>query len=176
MGIFQFGRDPGPAGRSPNVAQDSSMAKTKLPAIPDLRFEYSYLKNVQPFVKIKRVGRRVQEHHEGEGEVVDDDSPREIIEIEWRRVLWVTLRDQVIHPLLQGTLWCVVVSNFLAYRFKFIAHRGFASVYLKPLSARLGFGSTKSIVQGPRKDGEGVSWLRQKLGFRRNARPPQLTT
>jgi len=91
---------------SPNVTMtlhavahesNSKMAKTKLPAIPDLRFEYSYLKNVQPFVKIKRVGRQ----REGE-------SPHEIIEIEWRQVLWVTLRDQVIHPLLQGTLWCVV--------------------------------------------------------------------
>jgi hypothetical protein len=100
------------------VAQDdgdSKRAKTKLPAIPDLRFEYSYLKNIQPFVKIKRVATRA---HAREGEVeVAEESPREIIEIEWGKVLWITLRDQVISPLLQGTLWWVQENFPRVYRF-----------------------------------------------------------
>ena len=29
----------------------------------------------------------------------------EVLEIEWSSVAWVTLRDQVISPLLQGALW-----------------------------------------------------------------------
>jgi hypothetical protein len=93
---------------------NSKRAKTKLPPIPDLRFEYSYLKNIQPYVKIRRVGRKVQEPHVAEGEVVvvDEEFPREIIEIEWRQILWVTLKDQLISPLLQGTLWWVIGTFF----------------------------------------------------------------
>jgi len=118
-----------------------------------LRFEYSYLKSIQPFVKITRVGRKI---HEAKGKVVDDASPGEIIEIDWGKVLWVTLKDQVFNPLMQGTIW------------------GFASLYLSPLSARLGFRGTTSIGQGSKKDGEGVSWLSnfwQRLGLRSNVQP-----
>lgn len=90
--------------------------KPKLPLIPDMRFEYHYLKNIQPFVRITRVERKVQDTHEVEGMmVVDEESSREIIEIDWRRVLWVTLRDQVISPLVQGTLWCVLGAVMLAH-------------------------------------------------------------
>jgi len=144
-------------------SKEANPHKTKLPTIPDLRFEYSYLKSIQPFVKITRVGRKVQGMHEAEGGLVadeDTDSSREIIEIEWGRVLWVTLKDQVLSPFMQGTVW------------------GFASLYLKPLSARLGFGGTRSIVQSPRKDGEGVSWLRrfwQRLRLQSNAQSSRST-
>jgi len=138
-------------------SEGTSSHKKKLPPIPDLRFEYSYLKSVQPFVKITR--SKVQEVQEAKGaEAVDDVSAREIIAIEWRRVLWVTLKDQVISPLLQGALW------------------GFGSSYLRLCSACFGFGGTKSIIHGRKRDGEGVSWLRQKLGFRNNAQPASRST
>ena len=115
------------------VAQDDSnikRAKTKLPPIPDLRFEYSYLKNIQPFVKIERVARKGQlEHHEGEGE---EESPCEIIEIQWGQVLWVTLRDQVVSPLLQGTLWWVqeIFSEFIGSNMLDTATAGDLQVYI----------------------------------------------
>ena len=31
--------------------------------------------------------------------------PREIIHIQWQKIAWVTVRDQVISPFLQGALW-----------------------------------------------------------------------
>lgn len=117
---------------------------TKLPVIPDLRFEYSYLKSIQQFIEVERLdgGRRSQKKQaerfdqsflEGydtlddapqsykankkdggyaEGhELVGSDSsgikssPHEVIKVQWKNVLWVTMRDQVISPLVQGALW-----------------------------------------------------------------------
>jgi len=44
-------------------------------------------------------------------------SPREIIHLQWQKIFWVTLRDQVISPFLQGALWCVRLVGFVAKRF-----------------------------------------------------------
>jgi hypothetical protein len=29
----------------------------------------------------------------------------EIIHVQWKKVIWITIRDQVISPLVQGALW-----------------------------------------------------------------------
>ncbi len=102
--------------------------RTKLPVIPDLRFEYSYLKRIQHFVEVegveeqggrtqtKRVERFDQSFldNERKGRYAEEQeliasgsnfSPREVVKVQWRRVLWVTMRDQVISPLVQGALW-----------------------------------------------------------------------
>ncbi|THH11440.1 hypothetical protein EW145_g670 [Phellinidium pouzarii] len=62
--------------------------------IPDLRFEQSYLKSIAPYVQTRRIS--------GAG---DDSNSVEVIGVEWRNVMWITVRDQLISPLLQGAIW-----------------------------------------------------------------------
>jgi len=97
----------------------------KLPAIPDLRFESSYLKKIQPFVRVERqTGRGKQTEgelfdkplsgdiHESRPEAANntisgscrDELPHEIIKVRWTMVIWVTIRDQVMSPFVQGIL------------------------------------------------------------------------
>lgn len=107
-------------------------SRSRLPVIPDLRFEYSYLRSVRPYIHIERstsasVPTDVHpvepafEDHEYERINIPGDqketegndktlSPTpifasEIIRVQWGKVIWITVRDQVISPLLQGALW-----------------------------------------------------------------------
>ncbi|KAF8893223.1 hypothetical protein CPB84DRAFT_1783472 [Gymnopilus junonius] len=139
----------------------------KLPVIPDLRFEYSYLRSVKPFVKVERVtttrdkkkggsegtedsyeqieGDREGEHEKGEGKIarVGTGGPSEVITVQWAKVAWVTIRDQVISPLLQGLVWAL------------------ASYYVRPFSKDLGTRMGSFVHEAlPRKEGSVVSWLR----------------
>jgi hypothetical protein len=110
----------------------------RMPPIPDLRFEYSYVRSIQPFIRITRTAVQQQQHESALSQSVsvagndndDDDasyekvnfgseqeeeelvavhaaSPAstEVIEVQWRKLLWITARDQVISPLIQGCLW-----------------------------------------------------------------------
>ncbi|KAF4618514.1 hypothetical protein D9613_010011 [Agrocybe pediades] len=153
-------------------------AVARLPVIPDLRFEYSYLRSIQPYVHVKRHGKRKsqptqvelmdrglmeegfetldatlgmpgKEKEEGfaEGEVTVVKStapgPSETITLQWRKIFWVTMRDQVISPLLQGALWAL------------------ASYYVRPFSAELGSRMGTFVHKKlPAKEGSAVSWLR----------------
>lgn len=106
-----------------------------LPVIPDLRFEHSYLKSIRPHIHTRdeiertnstRVPKTEEERDTFGGQEYDkvekekDDhelsqnrpvppavvpSYSEVVQIEWQKVFWVTARDQVISPLLQGALW-----------------------------------------------------------------------
>lgn len=119
----------------------------RLPVIPDLRFEYSYLRSIQPYVQVERLSAGEGEPRPTDVELVDQamlneagfvtldatlglpgketekgfaegevtlkpsvqtesvSSPSEIIHLQWKKIVWVTVRDQVISPLLQGALW-----------------------------------------------------------------------
>jgi hypothetical protein len=69
-----------------------------------------------------------------------------ITHIDWRNVLWITTRDQVIMPFLQGMVW------------------GVAGTYLTPLSKRL-FGKwSKSNLNLKDKQAAASEKLRQKMG------------
>jgi len=167
-------------------AQHGHPHRAKLPVIPDLRFEYSYLRSIRPYVDIKRIGSSpeaepttvervdkalMEEGYEtldaslgfhgkeaeegfGEGKVTVVKGPREVISVQWQKVLWVTMRDQVISPLLQGALWAL------------------ASYYLTPFSAQVGSRVGTFVREHvPTKEGLGVAWLRnwvQNLGIRAN--------
>lgn len=99
--------------------------RRRIAALPDLRFEQSYLRSVRPYVHVERVstfdsevsskdekGKTVAQpeddtlHHEiSSGTVIRKE---EDIQIQWANVLWVTTKDQVLSPLIQGALWCVL--------------------------------------------------------------------
>ena len=57
-------------------------------AIPDLRFEKSYTRTIEKYVHVKP----------GTGK--DEE-----VEIAWKQVLWITIKDQCISPLIQGAVW-----------------------------------------------------------------------
>ena len=96
---------------------------TRIHGIPDLRFEYSYLRSIQPYITIRRsfvggesrrstVGKGTYEELVGAEDVEQErrlattaNAPSELITVEWGRVAWITARDQIISPLLQGFLW-----------------------------------------------------------------------
>ncbi|KAH9939557.1 hypothetical protein B0H21DRAFT_756510 [Amylocystis lapponica] len=126
----------------------------RIPTLPDLRFEYSYLRSVARYVHVERQtpadpkgkGKAVVEEVEESGVV---SAPSEVIEIQWGRVLWITTRDQVISPLLQGALWGVV------------GH------FLRPMMAVAGASISEWWTRGagrpkgaPSHEGGGVGWLR----------------
>lgn len=115
--------------------QHQTQHKSKLPVIPDLRFEYSYLRSIRPYVHVETLGNddsvsSRQRRHSSVEELLEDyeklelrdnavvtekqstsvaqspsPGPKELVHVQWKKVLWVTTRDQVISPLLQGALW-----------------------------------------------------------------------
>ncbi|KIM86700.1 hypothetical protein PILCRDRAFT_4595 [Piloderma croceum F 1598] len=110
----------------------SSLSRALLPAIPDLRFEQSYLKSIKGFVHVEEVSLELgtvdEKGKKKAGSLREDDEQRALIirrdagpivdsshrlvRVDWSQVVWVTTRDQVISPLLQGALWGVA-SHFL---------------------------------------------------------------
>ncbi|CAA7267287.1 unnamed protein product [Cyclocybe aegerita] len=165
-------------------------ARPRLPVIPDLRFEYSYLRSIQPFIEVQRVSSSPQETKQSrstEIELIDKalldqgyealdtslgmdekdagsvqgqaavvQAPREVITVQWGKVFWATMRDQVISPLVQGALWAL------------------ASHFLTPYS--IGIGSRMGAFvhsHMPTKEGLGVVWLRSWV---RNLRVGSNTT
>ena len=99
--------------------------RRRIPPLPDLRFEYSYLRGVSQYVHIERPQSSGAANEKGKEKAIEDDdeagteaegaevsvshsaSAREVVRVQWGRVLWITTRDQVISPLLQGAVWCV---------------------------------------------------------------------
>lgn len=75
--------------------------------IPDLRFEYTYLKRIVPYVHVQRRGEDKGKGKEGEETAESAEGGQEVVTVEWGKVIWITTRDQVISPLLQGALWYV---------------------------------------------------------------------
>ncbi|CCL99214.1 uncharacterized protein FIBRA_01229 [Fibroporia radiculosa] len=115
-----------------------------IPPIIDRRFENSYLQSLSSYVT-------VGENSSGEkGKARATTGPT--LRIQWGRVFWVTTRDQVISPLLQGVA------------------RGVAGVFISPLLSDLGFKFRTWWAHGATRtgrahaEGHGVGWLRNWLG------------
>ncbi|KAI0918513.1 hypothetical protein AcV5_002487 [Taiwanofungus camphoratus] len=133
-----------------------------IPAVPDLRFEQSYLRSIAPYVRIERLkvegndekGKRkaveANGEREGDGSVVVPVAsvPRETIQIQWGQMLWITTRDQVVSPLLQGALWGVA-REFL---------HPMMSILRAQIQSWWDRGATRA--NGPHTEGHGVGWLR----------------
>jgi hypothetical protein len=67
-----------------------------IPPIPDLRFEQSYLKSIARYVRVRKVDSPSEAEYDGQ---------QLAVVIDWRRIAWITTRDQVISPLVQGAVW-----------------------------------------------------------------------
>jgi len=103
--------------------------RPRLPAIPDLRFEYSYL-------------RSIHRH-------IDGPDPK------WGQIAWVTLRDQILAPMLQGTIWAIAGIYLSPYAAKATAllpkqGEGSGSQRLRKWAGRLGRGIwSVGVAPGP---------------------------
>jgi hypothetical protein len=100
-----------------DIEHEVSSVRKRLP-IPDLRPEQVYLKRIQDCIHIAPVARDVKE----KGTVVETedtelefttfthvtpliDSSQQVVRVDWGKIAYITLRDQVMMPLLQGMLW-----------------------------------------------------------------------
>ncbi|KAJ7182692.1 hypothetical protein C8R43DRAFT_10034 [Mycena crocata] len=102
------------SGHPPFVAHDPKHVefekeeprRAALTSVPDLRFEYGFLKSVRPYFRL-----RPSSDAKGKGKEKADEgdavSEPDVLEIQWRDVAWVTTRDQVLSPLAQGALWAI---------------------------------------------------------------------
>ena len=98
--------------------------RRRIPPMPDMRFEYSYLRGVRQYVQLEHPARPtssekgkekatdIDGEDEEEGEQEQQLGTRQVVQVQWGRILWITTRDQVISPLLQGALWCVQILSF----------------------------------------------------------------
>ncbi|EPT02192.1 hypothetical protein FOMPIDRAFT_1022991 [Fomitopsis schrenkii] len=140
-------------------SRDASLLPRRVPAVPDLRFEQSYLSSIRPYVHIERSSSSEGQNsadQKGKGKAVavqvDEPVTTEVITIQWGRVAWVTTRDQILSPFLQGTV------------------RGLAGVFLTPLLAEAGAKFRTWWTKGafradrPAQEGHGVGWLRNWAG------------
>ena len=118
--------------------------RASIPPIPDLRFETAYLRRIRPFI-------RFEEAPDGFEAVGDEQPARGVLEIDWKNVIWVTFRDQVLTMWIQGALWCVYIGIFLF--FFLISLRAIVGFYLRPIYTQAG-------RRFKRKEGGAVSWLR----------------
>ncbi|CAE6405641.1 unnamed protein product [Rhizoctonia solani] len=146
----EFGWKPQPRSRGEAV-YDQPSNPLPLRTLPDLRFEQAYLLALKPFVHI-RANEPANERSKTRGSVeepaVESAALAEPVgfdivtrgagvskygtpeRIEWGKIAWVTIRDQVISPLVQGTVW------------------GSASIFLGPASKKLA-GSLREMFVGP---------------------------
>ncbi|KAF5352013.1 hypothetical protein D9758_009427 [Tetrapyrgos nigripes] len=132
--------------------------RPSLPPIPELRYELSYLRSIGRYVHVERNAGPSHSHassDDAETEslyeksrkrdvkeaAVGSTGPSEIVTVQWAPLLWVTARDQVFAPLIQGCVWAVL------------------SVYLSPIASQLG----RSVVDRRKsiQEGLGVGWLRK---------------
>ncbi|KAH9020761.1 hypothetical protein EDB84DRAFT_1514393 [Lactarius hengduanensis] len=100
------------SGSHPHTKHDVPQRLKPSMVIPDLRFEPTYL------AKLATAGPG------------------------WQSVVWVTIRDQVISPLLQGVLW------------------GTATVFIQPLIRSVMGLFSQSDTPQPSKEGSAAGWLR----------------
>ncbi|KAJ9108132.1 hypothetical protein QFC19_002599 [Naganishia cerealis] len=101
------------------------------PPIPDLRFEQSYLLSIRPFLHAKSDKGNAAKGQKSEASNVsggpesmslttsaDQDavfSWGKELEVDYRNLLWVTFKDQLVSPLVQGFFWgvlTVTISTF----------------------------------------------------------------
>ncbi|KAH9825048.1 hypothetical protein DFH28DRAFT_942630 [Melampsora americana] len=107
--------DAEPSSDLSSLDSDESPAHLGVFSVPDLRFEHGYLMSIQPFFYLKPS----TELDDGEPTLahqpVEDDRTNGNVEdlfylgrnfrVKWGLVAWVTVRDQVIYPMMQGCLW-----------------------------------------------------------------------
>ncbi|GMK55405.1 hypothetical protein CspeluHIS016_0204610 [Cutaneotrichosporon spelunceum] len=71
--------------------------RSTMPPLPELRFEQAYIRSLMPALYTetgKDVKSEIREGHE--------------VGVVWKAAMWITVRDQVISPFLQGAFWGIL--------------------------------------------------------------------
>ncbi|KAJ6504182.1 hypothetical protein C8R47DRAFT_968662 [Mycena vitilis] len=134
--------------------QKEQPRRAALTSVPDLRFEYGFLKSVRPYFRLRR------EDSQGKGKGKETDAvavtpasePDDTLEIQWLDVVWVATRDQVLSPLVQGALWYVFVV--LRCDLSLNIPRAIATYFFTPF-----YGTARSFIPTPPEGGV-AKWLR----------------
>lgn len=128
--------------------------RRRIPPVPDLRFEYSYTRSVSQYVHVERVPAPSRE--KGKERAVDGGEDQdigvvleagEVVRVDWGRVIWITTRDQVISPLLQGALWCVI-TLYMCRTIHKHALQGSCEPFPAAIGCAGGCAHTRLVVQG----------------------------
>lgn len=110
MSTVRIGRDDYEPARQRKDGNDLSHAR-RVPAlpIPDLRFEHTYLKNIRPHIRVEHTEEQASESliQEKSEETHDILTPRDVVHVAWGKMIWITTKEQIISPLVQGVLWWV---------------------------------------------------------------------
>ncbi|KAG0140982.1 hypothetical protein CROQUDRAFT_664429 [Cronartium quercuum f. sp. fusiforme G11] len=99
-----------------SCAHESQSAGRLFPlfAIPDLRYEQGYLMSLRPFFYLQRKAINFDSSQPRNQLTYDLPSTENIdnmfylgrnFRVKWPLVIWVTLRDQMLYPMMQGCLW-----------------------------------------------------------------------
>ncbi|KAG8884542.1 hypothetical protein FRB98_002329, partial [Tulasnella sp. 332] len=100
-----------------------------VPRIPELRFEQSYLMSIKPFIhqggqRERGLAETEKEHNEATRALVKDGVLDESfygvpLRIDWQGVAWVTFRDQLLSPIVQGAVWGTVAIFWMPAKDRF---------------------------------------------------------
>ncbi|BEJ16080.1 hypothetical protein CspHIS471_0506850 [Cutaneotrichosporon sp. HIS471] len=71
--------------------------RATMPPIPEMRFEQAYLRSLMPAL-----------HSKAGGDVKIDIAGGKEVAVVWNKAAWITVRDQVISPFLQGAFWGIL--------------------------------------------------------------------
>ncbi|BEI85354.1 hypothetical protein CcaverHIS002_0507550 [Cutaneotrichosporon cavernicola] len=72
--------------------------RATMPPIPEMRFEQAYLRSLMPALQSDTAG----------GDVKSDIAGGKEVAVVWNKAAWITVRDQVISPFLQGAFWGIL--------------------------------------------------------------------
>ncbi|CAK9780907.1 hypothetical protein CC85DRAFT_284694 [Cutaneotrichosporon oleaginosum] len=80
-----------------NRAREAARRRVRatMPPIPEMRFEQAYLRSLMPALR-------------GEHDVKAEIAGGREVAVVWKSAAWITLRDQVISPFLQGAFWGIL--------------------------------------------------------------------
>ncbi|KAF8649179.1 hypothetical protein AX16_005977 [Volvariella volvacea WC 439] len=158
----------------PKTSKPHHQPIVPLKTIPDLRFESTYLRSLQKYVKVtikpvegtskadpttgakegwEQAFEKVEDQSDDSVTLASDESDTALkgpvkrtmeVEVQWKGVAWATVRDQILAPFLQGLVWAL------------------ASSFITPLGAQAGAKAGTFIrTHLPTKEGLGIGWLRK---------------
>ena len=90
-----------PAETAATVAKKAAQDPLK---VPEARFEQSYLNSIKKCIHTRPAHGSTQPDENSGNAMHMKDRRRVVDTIDWEKIAWITVRDQVISPLLQGLL------------------------------------------------------------------------
>ncbi|EIN08180.1 hypothetical protein PUNSTDRAFT_120636 [Punctularia strigosozonata HHB-11173 SS5] len=142
------GRDEPPHLRPKERNHRRRSSSLKLLAIPDMRFEATYLRNIRPYLHLPEPSSHGASIHssgdEKRLEGLHHDEPHHEVRIEWGKVAWVTTRDYILSPMMWG------MGSHLLMRL--------GAIWLAPIREYWRGQSAKPVARP--SEGRGAGWLR----------------